>query len=92
MDHLRQRVRSSYIPKMGVVLHESQIFGVVPSNLYLVLCPVTFNQKNFIFHCVQETGTNSVDVTENRFYCVSFLSGNGWEDVIWNNKWIMGRT
>ena len=24
-------------------------------------------------------------------YCVSFLSANGWEDPIWNKKWIVGK-
>ena len=83
MDNLRQRVRSSLFPKTGAVIpHESEIFGVVSSNL---------QSKNFILHHIHEIGTSSVDVIENRVYCVSFLSGNGMEDPLWNKKWIMGK-
>jgi hypothetical protein len=67
---------------MGVVPHQSQIFRVIPNNL---------QSKNFILHRVQDIGTNSFDVIENRVYCVTFLSANVWEDPIWNKKWIMGK-
>jgi len=83
MDNLWQRVRSSLFPKSGAVIpHESEIFGVVPTNLH---------SKNFILHQIHEIGTSSLDVIENRVYCVSFLSGNGMEDPLWNKKWIMGK-
>ena len=83
MDNLRQRVRSSLFPNSGAVIpHESEIFGVVPTNLH---------SKNFILHQIHEIGTSSLDVIENRVYCVSFLSGNGMEDPLWNKKWIMGK-
>ncbi len=80
MAHLRQRVRNTHIPKMVEVPHQSQIFGVIPGNL---------QSKNFIIHHVQDIGTNSFDVIENRVYCVTFLSANGWEDPFWKKKWII---
>ena len=67
---------------MGVVPEQSQLFGVILSNL---------QSKNFILHCVQDIGAHSFDVIENRVYCVIFLSENGLEDHIWNYKWIMGK-
>ena len=83
MDNLRQRVRSSLFPNSGSVIpHESEIFGVIPTNLH---------SKNFILHHIHEIGTSSLDVIENRVYCVSFLSGNGMEDPPWNKKWIIGK-
>ena len=53
MDHLRQRVRNTHIPKIDVVPHQSQIFGVIPANL---------QSKNFIIHRAQDIGTTSFDV------------------------------
>ena len=83
MDNLRQRVRSSLFPKSGAVIpHKSEIFGVVPTNLH---------SKNFILHQIHEIGTSSLDVIENRVYCVSFLSGNGMEDPLWNKNGLWER-
>ena len=51
MNHLRQRVRSSNIPKMGIVLHQSQIFGVIPSFIVfktLVLTLLMLTRTDFI--------------------------------------------
>ena len=52
---------------------------------------MNLHSKNFILHHIHEIGTSSLDVIENRVYCVSFLSGNGMEDSLWNKKWIMGK-
>jgi hypothetical protein len=83
MDNLRRTLRNSLFPKTGAVIpHESEIFGSIPINLH---------SKNFILHHIHEIGTSSLDVIENRVYCVSFLSGNGMEDPLWNRKWIMGK-
>jgi hypothetical protein len=61
-----------------IVLHDSDIFGNIPSHLQL---------KNFILHYVHFSGK----IIDNRLYSVSFLMTNGEKDPDWGIKWIVGK-